>query len=130
MDISLSREDCEDNSHAHVSEGSGDVFHTADISDAVEISQMGGSGHVLTVKVIDNTRIPAFSELEILAQVKSNGSHCYMLESNLKNSDLLVVFCPIWVCWPIRVSDVPYAYGVSHTSMGHNIAPYAYGRPI
>ena len=45
---------------------------------------------MLTVKVIDNIRIPAFSELEILAQVKGDGSHSYMLESNLKNSDLLV----------------------------------------
>ena len=90
VDISLSQEECENNSHAHVPEGFEDVFHTADISDAVEISQVGGSGHVLTVKVIDNIRIPAFSELEILAQVKGDGSHCYMLEGNLKNSDLLV----------------------------------------
>ena len=29
-------------------------------------------------------------QLEILAQVKSDGSHDYMLENNLKNSDLLV----------------------------------------
>ena len=35
----------------------------------------------------------------------------------------LAMFCPICVCWPIRVSDVPYAYGVSHRRMGHNIAP-------
>ena len=42
----------------------------------------------------------------------------------------LTMFCPICVCWPIRVSDIPYAYGISHTRMGHNIAPYAYGRPI
>ena len=90
VDISLSQEECENNSHAHVPEGFEDVFHTADISDAVEISQVGGSGHVLTVKVIDNIRIPAFSELEILAQVKGDGSHCYILEGNLKNSDLLV----------------------------------------
>ena len=40
VDISLSQEECEDNSHAHVPEGSGDVFHTADISDAVESSQV------------------------------------------------------------------------------------------
>ena len=32
----------------------------------------------------------------------------------------LVLFCPICVCWPIRVWDVPYAY----THMGR---PYAYG---
>ena len=29
---------------------------------------------------------------------------------------------------PIRVWGM--AYGVSHMRMGHNIAPYAYGRPI
>ena len=51
---------------------------------------MGESGHVLTVKITDNIRIPAFSELEILTQVKGDGSHCCMLENNLKNSDLLV----------------------------------------
>ena len=51
---------------------------------------MGESLYVLTVKITDNIRILAFSELEILAQVKGDGSHCYMLESNLKNSDLLV----------------------------------------
>ena len=48
------------------------------------------SGHVLSVSVIDNGRVPSFSELEILAQTKGDGSHCYMLESNLQNSDLLV----------------------------------------
>ena len=49
------------------------------------------SGHVLSVKVIDNVRIPSFSELEILAQVRGDGdNNCYMLESNLQNSDLLV----------------------------------------
>ena len=53
----------------------------------MHIYQMGESGHVLTVKIIDNVRIPAFSELEILVQVKGDGSH---LENNLKNSDLLV----------------------------------------
>ena len=44
----------------------------------------------MTVKINDNIRIPAFSELEILTQVKGNGRHYYMLENNLKNSDLLV----------------------------------------
>ena len=39
---------------------------------------MGESLHVLTVKITDNIRIPAFSKLEILAQVKGDGSHCYM----------------------------------------------------
>ena len=48
------------------------------------------SGHVLSVSVIDNVRVPSFSELEILAQTKGDGSHCYMLESKLQNSDLLV----------------------------------------
>ena len=49
------------------------------------------SDHVLSVKVIDNVRIPSFSELEILAQVKGDGgNNCYMLESNLQNLDLLV----------------------------------------
>ena len=33
---------------------------------------MGESGNVLTVKITDNIRIPAFSELEILAQVKGD----------------------------------------------------------
>ena len=42
------------------------------------------------VLLIDNVRVPSFSELEILAQTKGDGSHCYMLESNLQNSDLLV----------------------------------------
>ena len=51
---------------------------------------MGESGHVLTVKITDNIRIPAFSELEILAQVKGDGNHHYLLENNLKNPDLLV----------------------------------------
>ena len=69
-----------------------DIFHTAGISDKVESSQMGEFGQGLIVKITDNIRIPAFSELEILAQVKGNGSHChcYMLENNLKKSDLLV----------------------------------------
>ena len=48
------------------------------------------SDYLLSVNVIDNVRIPSFSELEILAQAKSDGNHCYMLESNLQNSDLLV----------------------------------------
>ena len=48
------------------------------------------SGHVLAVSVIDNLRVPSFSELEILAQTRGDGSHCYMLESNLQNPDLLV----------------------------------------
>ena len=50
---------------------------------------------VLSVNIIDNVRIPSFSELEILAQTKSDGTtsdgnRSYMLESNLQNSDLLV----------------------------------------
>ena len=50
---------------------------------------------VLSVNIIDNVRIPSFSELEILAQTKSDGitsdgNRSYMLESNLQNSDLLV----------------------------------------
>ena len=49
----------------------------------MESSQIGESGHVLIVEITDNIRIPAFSELEILAQVKGDGSHCYMLENNL-----------------------------------------------
>ena len=44
----------------------------------------------LSVSVIDNVRVPSFSEPEILAQTKGDGSHCYMLESKLQNSDLLV----------------------------------------
>ena len=46
---------------------------------------MRESGHVFTVKVIDNIMILAFSELEILAWVKGDGSHCYILENNFKN---------------------------------------------
>ena len=55
---------------------------------------------VLSVNIIDNVKIPSFSELEILAQTKSDGTksdgtksggnRCYMLESNLQNFDLLV----------------------------------------
>ena len=46
------------------------------------------SDRVLSVNIIDNVRIPSFSELEILAQTKSDGTtsdgnRCYMLESNL-----------------------------------------------
>ena len=53
------------------------------------------SDRVLSVNIIDNVRIPSFSELEILAQTKSDGTtsddnRSYMLESNLQNSDLLV----------------------------------------
>ena len=40
------------------------------------------------------------------------------------------LFCPICVYWPIRVWDVPYAYGISRTRMGQYYVPYAYGRPI
>ena len=63
------------------------------LSKGVFMPAQGGmvkSGHVLSVSVIDNVRVPSFSELEILVQTKGDGSHCYMLESNLQNSDLLV----------------------------------------
>ena len=64
---------------SRTAEEPGDIFHAA---DTIKSSQMGESGHVLTVKITDNIRIPAFSELEILAQVKGDGSHCYMLDNN------------------------------------------------
>ena len=41
---------------------------------------MGEPSYVLTVKLLDNIGVPAFSELEVLAQVKCDGSHCYVLE--------------------------------------------------
>ena len=69
---------------------SGDVIQATSVLDTVKVSQMSGSGHVLTVKVIDNIRIPAFSEMEVLARGRGDGCHCYMLENNLKNSELLV----------------------------------------
>ena len=80
VDNGLSQEDI-----SLATEETGDIFHAAVISDAVESSQMGKFGHVVTVEITDNIRIPAFSELEILAQVKGDDRHCYMLESNLKN---------------------------------------------
>ena len=45
---------------------------------------------------------------------------------------MVSLFCPICVYRPIRVWDVPFAYGISHTrhSMGQDDAPYVYGRPI
>ena len=69
---------------------SGDAIQATSVSDTVKVSQMSESGHVLTVKVIDNIRIPAFSEMEVLARGKGDSCHCYMLENNLKNSELLV----------------------------------------
>ena len=62
-------------------------------SKEVFVSAQGSmvkSDRVLSVNIIDNVRIPSFSELEILAQTKSDGNRSYMLESNLQNSDLLV----------------------------------------
>ena len=60
VDNSLPQEDT-----SLATEEPGDIFHAAGISDTVESSQMGKFGHVLTVKITDNIRIPAFSELEI-----------------------------------------------------------------
>ena len=88
-----------------------DISHTADLCCVVNTSRVEGSksvlhhgspivsglqgpsaesdhvlSHVLSVKVIDNVRIPSFSELEILAQVNGcpiDTSTCYMLEGNL-----------------------------------------------
>ena len=51
------------------------------------------SSCVFSVKVQDNVRIPSYSEMEILACVNwctQNLSSCYVLESNLRNSDLFV----------------------------------------
>ena len=44
------------------------------------------------------------------------------------NQELMYMFYPICICWPIRVWDVPhiygyvgpYAYGTSHTSFGQH----------
>ena len=62
-----------------------------------EINETGGSlhdsDHVFMVKVVDNVRVPSYSEMEIVATVKgctlSQGS-CYVLENNLHNSDVIV----------------------------------------
>ena len=70
--------------------GSIEVSRVADISDTMDNSQMGEPSYVLTVKLLGNIRVPAFSELEVLAQVKCDGSRCYVLENNFINSDLLV----------------------------------------
>ena len=50
-------------------------------------------------------------------KVKQSLTKSYDMHALLR---MLIVFCPICVCWPIRVWDVPYAY----THMGR---PYAYG---
>ena len=63
---------------------------------------MPKTGHILSVKVTgnvrvkvtENIRVPYFSELEIVAQVKgctNDTNSCYFLESNLQNSNILVV---------------------------------------
>jgi len=52
-----------------------------------------GSGYVLSVKVIENVRVPSLSELEISVQVKGctdDNDNCYMLEGSIQNSDVLV----------------------------------------
>ena len=94
LDVNLSQEGSDNNfrreetfqtecSHSVLQHNTPGVFPARDPS--------AESGHVLSVKVIDNVRIPSFSELEILAQVRGDGgNNCYMLESNLQNSDLLV----------------------------------------
>ena len=48
------------------------------------------SYHVLSAKVIENVRVPSYSEIEILKGCTPNESNCYMLESNLQNSDILI----------------------------------------
>ena len=49
--------------------------------------------HVFLVKVVDNVRVPSYSEMEIMAKVKgctlSQGSY-YVLENNLHNSEVIV----------------------------------------
>ena len=42
----------------------------------------------------------------------------------------MLLFCPICVYCPIRIWDVPYAYGLSRTRIGQSYVPYAYGLPI
>lgn len=54
-----------------------DISCTVDISHMVDTFQTGEHGNTLSLKVIDNVRIPSFSVLEISAQVKGNGSHYY-----------------------------------------------------
>ena len=93
LDVNLSQEGSDNNfrrEETSQTECSHSVLHhnTPGVFPARDPS--AESGHVLSVKVIDNVRIPSFSELEILGQVRGDGgNNCYMLESNLQNSDLL-----------------------------------------
>ena len=55
--------------------------------------QSGKPSCVFSIKVQDNVRIPSYSEMKILACVNwctQNLNSCYVLESNLRNSDLFV----------------------------------------
>ena len=69
-------------------------FKTADTLVATDTVEKFGvllpmTGHVLSVKVTENDRVPSFSELEIVVQVKgytNDTNSCYLLESNLQNS--------------------------------------------
>ena len=87
VNTSLLQKELEGTSLDLVAGESGDVIQATSVSDTVKVSQMSESGHVLTVKVTD-IRIPAFSEMEVLAWGKGDGCHCYI---NLKNSELQVL---------------------------------------
>lgn len=78
------------------------------------------TGHLLTVKVVENVRVPSFSELEIMARVKdcvNSTNGCYLLESNLQNSDMLVAravvtegeFVPVRLLNPTGESIILYS---------------------
>ena len=44
---------------------------------------------------------------------------------SMHHEKVIALFCPICVYWPIRVWDVPYAYGTSHTRMGYPVRVWA-----
>ena len=48
--------------------------------------------YVFSITVIDNVKIPSFSELEISAQVRGRtvNTNSYVLKGNIKNSDVMV----------------------------------------
>ena len=76
--------------------------------------------HVLSAQVVENVRVPSYSEMEILLEVKGctpNNSSCYVLESNLQNSDIMVAralvtpneFVPVRLLNPTGESIVLYS---------------------
>ena len=78
---------------------------------------------MLSVKVIDNVRIPSFRELEIFAQVKViDTSGCYMLESNLQHSDLLVARAVVIPGEMVPIHLLNPTGGLINLYMGTNVA--------